>query len=43
MPQTPHIEGLFTACKTVRDVVIGMADKVIVNDLSNFPQARHAG
>ncbi|MBP1597957.1 MAG: iron transporter, partial [Acidobacteria bacterium] len=30
MPQTPHVESHFTASKTVRDVVIGMADGLTV-------------
>src|SRR5204863_7302960 len=30
MPQTPHVEGHFTASDVVRDVVIGMADGLTV-------------
>ncbi|MSP11921.1 MAG: iron transporter [Chloroflexi bacterium] len=30
MPQTPHFEKHFTASKTVRDIVIGMADGLTV-------------
>src|SRR5207244_3930586 len=30
MPQTPHIEQHFTGSKTVRDIVIGMADGLTV-------------
>jgi len=30
MPQTPHIEKHFTGSQTIRDLVIGMADGVIL-------------
>jgi len=30
MPQTPHIEKHFTGSQTIRDLVIGMTDGVIL-------------